>query len=311
MSQTAERVKDAATEAFLREADGWQVDHPLLHRPVMKPESGPTMIDERFGQLADDRPMKLRNALTRFVNAHSREKEIADVLQQGGIVDGSEGRTGVCIFHVSDTGEEIPINIERLDGGDGWTGKALGKRYHAATRDDVIGLISRELNNNQRNLTSAELRDITILCCTTGEGFYSGVKRYVAKRTGMDEDEVLTDSAIRDGKHASIYDSAVLHCWLAIRPDFSPGEDFGGFVAQFAMGRHLSVALLDGCRQEYEKRCEALSREALFSTVSPDVERAEEPPTYNQLDALSDDDITAQFRSVRREQARHLRSGIV
>ncbi len=313
MAPTKDQISQESYDTFIKDAAGWNVDLSSLPsiqaRQVKKSKSGDTFIDDRFAPLASDRPHKLRKALTKFANDNHSDREVADVLKQGGVVDGSEGRTGTCIFTISATGEELPVEIEWIDGT--WTGTANGKRYHALTRDGVLSLISKDLNNNVRNLTSAELREITILCNTAGEGFYSGVKRYVAKRTGMDEDEVLTDAAIRDSKTSSVYDSGVLHCWLAIRPDFSPGEDFGAFVAQFAMGRHLSVALLDGCRKDYERRSEAMAREALMSTISPDAEQSEEPPTYNQLDALNDDELAAQFRGVRRTQARLVRGGIL
>lgn len=303
-----EAVRDAATESFLREADGWNVDHPLTRKDPANSSSGTTFIDERFAPLANDRPLRLRRALTSFVNKNAREKEISDILRQGGVIDDSEGPAGECIFHVTETGEELRVQVEHLDGGDGWTGKVNGKRYHAPTRDGLLSLISRELNNNVRNLTGAELREISILCQTAGQGFYPGVARYVAKKTGMPENEVLTDAAVLDNRTSHVYDEAVNFCFLAVHGDFSPGPEWNEWLAQYARGRHYNFALLEGAKAAYERQLEATARETLLSTTS-EVGQPDESPTYNQLDQLNDDELSGQFRSVKRERAKMIRAG--
>jgi hypothetical protein len=302
-------VRDTAAEVFLRESEGWQVDHPLTRKGTTKPGSGSTFIDDRFAPLANDRPLRLRRALTTFVNKNARDKEISDILRVGGVHDDSEGPTGTCIFHVTETGEELHVQVEHLDGGDGWTGKVNGKRYHALTRDGLLSLISRELNNNVRNLTGAELREISILCQTAGQGFYRGVAKYVAKKTGMPESEVLSDSALLDNRNARVFDEAVNFCFLAVHGDFSPGPEWNDWLARYARGRHYNFALLEGAKAAYEREIETAARESLLSTANNEATQPDEPPTYNELDQLNDDELSGQFTSVKRERAKMIRAG--
>jgi hypothetical protein len=284
------------------------VDHPLTRKQSADAGSGSGFIDDRFAPLANDRPLRLRRALTTFVNKNARDKEVSDILRIGGVHDDSEGPTGTCIFHVTETGAELRVQIEHLDGGDGWTGKVNGNRYHAPTRDGLLSLISRELNNNVRNLTGAELREISILCQTPGQGFYPGVARYVAKRTGMPESEVLTDAAVLDNRTSRVYDEAVNFCFLAVHGDFSPGAEWNDFVAQYARGRHYNFALLEGAKAEYQRQVEASVRETLLSATD-ELPQPDEPPTYNELDQLNDADLSGQFLSVKRERAKMIRAG--
>lgn len=306
-TEKVQAVRDAATESFIREAEGWQVDHPLLHRQTAKPEAGSGMIDERFAPLSDARPLRLPRALAAFAN-ENRDREVVDVLKRGGVIDDSEGPAGECIFHVTQTGAELHVQIEHLDGGDGWTGKVNGRRYHAPTRDGLLSLISRSLNDNVRSLSTPELREISILCQTAGQGFYRGVARYVAHRTGMPESEVLSDSALLDNRYARVFDEAVNFCFLAVHGDFSPGADWNDFVAQYARGRHYNFALLEGAKAEYQRQVEASVRETLLSATN-EVAQPDEPPTYSQLDQLNDDELSGQFRSVKRERAKMIRAG--
>jgi hypothetical protein len=311
LGMTQERtqtVRDTATETFLREAEGWQVDHPLTRKQTADASSGSGFIDDRFAPLANDRPLRLRRALTTFVNKNARDKEVSDILRIGGVHDDSEGPSGACIFHVTETGAELRVQIEHFDGSDGWTGKVNGQRYHAPTRDGLLSLISRELNNNVRNLTGAELREISILCQTPGQGFYSGVARYVAKKTGRPESEALTDAAVLDNRTAGVYDEAVNFCFLAIHGDFSPGPEWNDWLAQYARGRHYNFALLEGAKTEYQRQLEESARQALLS-IGTDTTQAEEPPTYNELDQLNDDELSGQFTSVKRERAKMIRAG--
>lgn len=299
-------VRDAATETFLREADGWQVDHPLTRKDTPRPGSGSTFIDERFAPLSDARPLKLPRALARFANDNRADREVVDVLRRGGVLDGSEGSEGLVHFTVSETGQDIEIEIRRIDGL--WTGLVNGNTFKSPTRDALLSAISRSLNNNVHNLTGAELREISILCQTAGKGFYSGVAKYVALKTGMPESEVLTEATLLENRFARVFDEAVNFCFLAVHGDFSPGAEWNDFVAQYARGRHYNFALLEGAKAEYQRQLEASARETLLSATN-ELPQPDEPPTYSQLDQLNDDELSGQFRSVKRERAKMIRAG--
>jgi hypothetical protein len=302
-------VRDAATETFLREAEGWQVDHPLTRKDAANAGSGSTFIDERFAPLSDARPLRLPRALAAFAN-ENRDREVVDVLKRGGVVDGSEGTEGLVHFTVSETGQDIEIEIRRVDGL--WTGSVNGSTFKAPTRDGLLSAISRSLNDGTHNLSDAQLRECSLLVNTPNGGFYRAIQKYVAWKAGVAEADVLSDAMVLNPRMRRVYDEAVAFAWLSLRTDFVGGDDWPEFLAAYASGRAYSIQLLDGARQQYEKQREVAARETLLSTVNDEVTQIEEqPPSYRELDALGDEELAGQFRQVRKEHAKMVRAGIL
>jgi hypothetical protein len=304
------KVADAEYEKFERDALGWNLD--MASFPTMRSrrdkKQDETFLDPRFAPLANDRPLRLRRALTKFANENSRDREVAEVLKQGGVVDGSEGSEGLVHFTVSETGRDIEIEIRRIDGL--WTGSVNGTTFRAPTRDEVLMAVSRSLNNNVRNLTDAQLRECSLLVNTPNGGFYRAIQKYVAWKASVPEENVLSDAMVLNPRMRRVYDEAVAFAWLSLRTDFVGGDDWPEFLAAYASGRAYSIQLLDGARQQYEKQLEATARETLLSTVSAETE--EQPaPSYRELDALGDDELAGQFRQVRKEHAKMVRAGIL
>ena len=302
-------VADRAYEAFENDARGWNLD--MASFPTMQSrrdkKQDETFLDPRFAPLSNDRPLKLRRALTNFANENSRDREVAEVLKQGGVIDGSEGRTGVCLFTVSETGQELPIEVEWIDGT--WTGSFNGQRYHAESRDGLLSLISKALNNNVRQLSEREKRECSIIVQTPGLGFYPGLALYISKKTGIPAEECLNDALLLDSSKAALWNEAIEYCWLAMNVGFSPDEDWSAFLARYSFGRHYSLGLLDAARQAYEKLRESAARDSILSSVTTEATQHEEPPTYNELDQLNDDELSGQFSAVKKQRARMIRAG--
>lgn len=125
-------------------------------------------------------------------------------------------------------------------------------------------------------------------------------------RTGIPESEALSDENVLDHRKAQLWNEGVHFCWLMCNVDFAPGEDWSQFLAAYACGRHLSVGLLNGARVAYEIKRETLAKDSVPSQTDSAPVQPEKPPTYEQLDALSDESIAQEFRSVKRERAKQM-----
>jgi hypothetical protein len=303
-----EAVRDVAYEQFEKETAGWNLDTsgwPSIHnRRQPRPKGGEGMIDNRFAPLASDSPGKLRNDLTRFVNRNARDTEVSEALR--GVKDGSEGERGIVHFTIRETGQDIEVEVRKVDGL--WCGTADGANYKSPTRDGLLSAISRALNApSSHELTDAQKRECSILCQSAG--FYRGVARYVALKTGLDEREVLDDATVLDSRYAHVFNEAVLHCWLALRTDFAPAEDFSDFVAWYAQGRNWSLQLLDGARAEYLRQREEANREALLSPVPAQPLEPEAGPDYATLDSIDGEDFNDLYRRTLREHSKRVKAG--
>jgi hypothetical protein len=315
MARSREQISDEAYDSFIRESAGLNLDMAsfpsIKARQNKNAEAGSNFLDPRFAPLSDARPLRLPRALARFANDNHADREVAEVLKRGGVVDGSEGGEGLVHFTVSETGQDIEIEIRHIDGL--WTGLVNGTKFNAPTRDGLLSAISRSLNNNVRNLTDAQLRECSLLVNTPNGGFYRAIQKYVAWKANVPEEDVLSDAMVLNPKLRRVFDEAVSFAWLSLRTDFVGGEDWPEFLAAYASGRAYSIQLLDGARQQYEKRHEEAARESLLSTVSTDTTQAEEPqaPSYRELDALTDTELSQHFRDTRREYAKQVRAGIL
>jgi len=306
---TIDDIREKAHQEFLKESAGLQVDTTGLpsirdrHRADVKRKPEP-----KFAQPYSAGYTAKRNALPRAlarmaneISENARDPYRDEVIRSLGMSSGSEG-IGVSYFRESETGEEIAIEIQRTDDGN-WCATYDGKRHVATERDTLLMGISRTINNNRHSLTDDQKREICLICTANEDGFYRGVARYVSGITGIPESETMSDSALLDSRNASAFDEAIAFCWLAIRPSFSPGDDWDEFVSQYARGRSLNIFVLDGARAAYEKRNEAAVRDAMLSTL--DAEQPEEPPpTYQQLDDLDADGLNALYHQTLRAHSR-------
>jgi len=278
---------------------------PLTHL-VRNNTTEESFLDPKFAPLADDRAGRLRNEIPKFIKANSTDAEVRQVLREAGMED-EAGAPGTVYIRAN--AEEVPVDVRFKDGF--WVASAGGKKYSAESRDDLLSAVVRGLNQDVRELSDAELREISILAQSVG--FYPAVAKFVSLKTGMSSDEVLSDSALLDSRNARAFDQAVAFCWLSIRADFSPGPDWSEFVSAYANDRHLSAALLDGCRVAYETRKQTMERESIFSQVDHGpVQPEEQPaPTYEQLDAMDEEELQEQFKDVVKERAKLIRRGVL
>jgi hypothetical protein len=306
---TKQQISDTGYEAFIKESEGWNLDFSALPsvqaRRSQKSVSGDGFVDERFAPLADDRPLRLRRALTDFANRNSRDREVADTLRLGGVQNDSEGREGVCHFRISETGEEIAIEIEHS--GDTWSAHFNGEHHTAATRDALLSGISRELNSSSvRELSDSERREVSIIC--QSRGYFAGLARYISLRTGLDESEALSDANVLDPRKAKLWNEAVHSCWLMCNVDFAVTEGWQEFLAAYACGRPLNAALLDGARVAWEVQKQTMERQSILSQVDREPV-PEELPAPEDFESMTDAEVERQMHDVAVAHAKRLRHG--
>jgi hypothetical protein len=300
---TKEQISSTAYDAFMKESEGWNVDLSALPsvqtRKNKKSNSGDGFIDERFAPLADDRPLKLRRVLTDFANKNSRDREVVETLRLGGVQNDSEGREGVCHFRVSQTGEDVEIEIEHT--GDTWSAHFNGKRHAASTRDELLSGISRQLNSSSvRELSDAERREVAIYC--QSRGYFAGLARYISLRTGQPESEVLSDANVLNPKMAELWNSAVHDCWLMCNVDFAVTEGWQEFLGVYACGRPLNAALLDGARVAWDVQQQSMERASILSQV--DHEPVPDVPAPPDFESMTDAEVERHMHDVAVANAR-------
>jgi hypothetical protein len=100
-------------------------------------------------------------------------------------------------------------------------------------------------------------------------------------------------------------DRATLFCFEASQPDYSPTAERREFFRRFAAGRPLTIALLqqawNACQRQEQN---ALRDETLGLFQRP---RADEAPSAEDLNSLSDDAVDNLYHSSLREYARGLK----
>src|SRR5712692_1831377 len=144
--QVVKQMRESAEESFLDEHFG-QLDlsgFPHLAEPLTEE----SLDDEKFAPLANDRPMRLRNELTRFVNQNASDPEIAGTLRAAGV----ENLEAPHKFFLS-TGDEAVVflgkdNVWRVtvffDGR-----QQTIKCASAKSRDDAMTGANRWLNSKR------------------------------------------------------------------------------------------------------------------------------------------------------------------
>lgn len=317
MRKNVDDVREQAHKEFLRESAGWQVDTSGLpsirdRQRADAPKKVEKPLAQPYSREYQPRPGALTRSLAQMANqiaADNHDPYRRDVLEALNAVQNDAEGTGITYFAVRG-GESVPVDIQRDREGN-WFAHIEGKRHSAATRDTLLSAISREVQGTGlRDLTSAEEREISIVC--QSQGFYRGVAKYISLRTGgaVDEYEAMSDASVLDPRRGHLYDQACHACWLACHVDFSPDDTWPEFLAVYRGARHLSSGLLDGARCAFEAHKETMARESILSQVATQVtEPQETPPTYAELDALPDDELSRQLHNVKKEYSRLVKTG--
>lgn len=305
-----DQAREAATDEFLA---GTESSRRARREQADKTFSTPYTAGARF--LGDKDIARVGGGLAREVSRMTNQilrdpydphhKQVRATLDKSGVIDNAEGPTGTCFFRESSTGQEIALEIER-DREGRWFTHYNGRKHVSDSRDALLSAISREINNNSKQLTQEDLREVSIVC--NAKGFYAGVAAYASKVTGTPIAEVLSDDFILDSRNAKLLNSAVSFCFLACNGSFSPGEDWDQFLAVYARGRAYSGALCEGAMREYLKQRDDAARQALLSV--PEAAEPELTPEEFNFDTMDDAALAAQFQSVASDRAKRLRARI-
>jgi hypothetical protein len=314
--RSIEDIQAKAHEEFLRESAGWQVDTSGLpstrdrqRADAEKNKRPEKPLAQPYSREYQPRPNALLRQISVMANAAAKDRrdpyheDILRVLP----ANASDVPDGTVIFTISATGEERGIEVRKVDGL--WTAHVDGTKITGQTRDVLLSAVSRELNQNVRDLNDAQKRECCVIAMTIG--FDAGLIRYLSLRTGFPEDAVRSEFGslpLDDRKHRLLREGVAL-CWLAMNTDFSPGGDWSAFVEEYAAGRNYSLPLLNGARVAYEAHRDSIAREALLSTMTEVAQPEEAPPTYRDLDELSDDELSRQLHGVKKEYSRLVRAG--
>jgi hypothetical protein len=234
--------------------------------------------------------------------------EARAVVRQFGVKDENEiddARPRTVYLRVR--GEEVPGIIEHKEGS-AWSCVAGGKRFSAATRDDVLMLAVRDLNHDTTNLSDQQLLEISRLAHSgTVPGLENNVllaiDRFVTARIG-----VPLHIAYTQPRYLNVVNEAVNFCFLAASPTFSPGNDWLEYLGAYSNGRPHTLALLTGAAQEYLKERQTTARERMiFKDEQPEATQI----SAADLDGLDDSALQNLYRHVSRDHANMSKRSLV
>jgi len=304
-TQVIKRVRENAEESFLDENFGGLdlSGFPHLAEPL-KEES---LEDERFAPLSNDRPMRLRNELTRFVNQNASDPEIAGTLRAAGVedlaaphkfyIDGEEatvflGNDNVWRVTLIIEGRQQTIKCasaksrdEAQVGAQRWLSGKSGPKVHPLTKDQEL-YVARLAGMGKR----AE-----------------AVMNYLAYAV---PDYQGTDIA-SDVKYAEVCNACAWYVFVHSTPQFQDSDEAREYMTAYVGSRPVTLELLQFAFDAYRQDKEKQERGLLFGQVDSGISRGEsEGPSYDDLDELDTKEIERLRRETLRLRAKQVRSGI-
>lgn len=172
------------------------------------------------------------------------------------------------------------------------------RRTKAAAYDDAVMQASRFVFNRRpeiRKLGEDEEQLVTWLA-QSGKAVEAAEKyiRCAIPRAGELGERVLTDP-----KYAETIDEAVFFAWSRSRNDYSLADkDFPRFLKRYARHKRLTLALCDAAFSAHAEELKKHERDALFAPAQ------EREPEAEDFEAMSDSQISEQYKAVAKEFAR-------
>ncbi len=304
MTKTAQQVQRVAEESFLDENFG-QLDlssFPHLQPPAKEEEN------ERFAPLSNDRPMRLRKEINRMVNEYSNDPEIVGTLKAAGV----ENLAAPHKFYLS-TGDEAVVflgkdNVWRVtvffDGR-----QQTIKCASATSRDDAMTGANKWLNSKRgptfKELTEEQRLTVSRMC-TQGQ-LESALMTYLLYKCGEVDHDFSTDP-----RYLPAIDEAAFFIFHNATPEFVDSQEFQDFLSNFRGDRPLSLPLLRACFSAWKQHEQKAERGLILEQIeNRDNQADSEGPSYEELDALPDDELFSLRDATLKDRAKKVRGGIL
>lgn len=282
-------------ESFLDENFG-QLDLSAFPH-LSKPLPDESFEDEKFSQVANDRPGSLRNSLTRFVNENSTDPEITGTLRAAGIVD--EGAphkfflgdgTEATVYIGRDGKWRVTANLE--------SGQQSVKLSSATSRDGAMfGAESYFGKQRGPKIRRLEKDEELFVARLAGRGkLEEAVMNYMAYAV---PDFHGTDIS-SDPKYLEVCNACAWFVFVHSTPTFQDGDAAREFMTRYIGTRPITVQLLQFAFAEYKKTKEKEERGLLLNQI----ENRNESATVQDLNDLPDEEIDTLFHDVTRASLR-------
>ena len=271
-------AKVIASDPFLK---GDDVHLDLGGFPSLQPLTNETFEDDKFAPLSGSGSDDARELRKFLEEETSRATGINEVQVGRGIVG-----------HLKQVADEWVCEYTFNDARHITRGRS---------RDDAAMNAARYVQNFKpdiRDLTSQEEQLVTWIA-QSGKPAEAAEKfiGYAIPRTAELGAKVLTDP-----KYADAVDEAVFFAWSRARNDYSLSDrGFPKFLNRYSRDKRLTLALCDAAWVAYKSELQKAERTALFGPVpAPE-------PTAKDIDELSDDQISAQYKSIAKHLAQSAR----
>ncbi|HXX18701.1 MAG TPA: hypothetical protein VEJ46_04815 [Candidatus Acidoferrum sp.] len=306
---TTKEAQEKAYDEFVKQSAGWQVDTtglPSVQARQRKENSADdSLIDPRFAPLAQDRPVRLRNEIVRFVNANGRDAEVKRILEKEGIENPSEPNTVILPGDVEGRVFYKDGSWQCVVQADGARRTFVGDSYDIAVVS-AARAFSKHRASDIRDLTEAEKLEVIRYSQLgmTQEAIGRYVYFAINKREIDSAFEILDDPRYRP-----LCDAAVWFVWTHAKNDYAPTPEREEFIKRFVAERPLTLALLDSAWTA----CQSAERDAAGS-LKAFIPPNEPEPTQHEiargLEDLPDDEVRSLLGQTLRAYSREVKQGV-
>jgi len=287
----AEKIRQEAEDLFL----GDDVNLDLSQFPwLSKPLPDESFDDEKFSQIANDRPKSLRNAITRLVNENSTDTEIAGTLRAAGVEDEQRTRQ----FNTPGWSGEMRFERGawhfRLESEDG---EQKQFKITVADCETAQSQAAKYLDRGRVKIRALTKDESLYVARLAGQGkLADAIQNYISYAI---PDYDGTNDVSADMRYQSVCDAAAWYVFLHGTPQYEDSAEAREFINSYAGGRPLTIELLRFGFAAWNEQHKA-GRGLLFNqqeTESPEA-------LAENLEDLEDSQIDQLFHDVTRESLR-------
>jgi hypothetical protein len=308
-TQKIQHIKQQAEDLFLEEGFGQMDTRGLpisMNELALLDLRDPFAPDEKFAPLNNQSKGFGSLALRRGIEELAeRDPEVQRVLREHGVEDLQRPRS------FNTPGWKGEMRFDR----NAWhftvkSEEGEQKRFKIAVTDPETAQIqaARYLDRNRVNIRALSKEE----------------ELYVARLAGMGkrEDAVMNFLAYSvpdfhgtdistDPKYAEVCNQCAWFVFLHGTPQFQDSNEAREFMTAYIGSRPVTVELLQYAFAAYQEHQKKQERGLIFDQIENHENTSESEPTYENLDALSDEEISRLRQQTLRERAKNIRAGIL
>jgi hypothetical protein len=307
--QKLEQVRKQAEDLFIEEGFG-QVDTRGMsigmENLALIDLRDPFAVDDKFAPLDNHSKGFGSLALRRGIEELAEhDVEVQQVLREHGVVDEQRPRS----FKTPGWKGEM-----RFDRG-AWhfsvqSEEGEQKRFKIAVTDHDAAQIqaARYLGKNRVQIRALSKDEELYVARLAGMGKRSdAIMNYLAFAA---PDFRGTDIST-DPKYAEVCNACAWFVFLHSTPQFQDSAETREFMTAYVGSRPVTVELLQFAFEAYRENEKRSERGLLFEQIENHENTSDSEPTYENLDALSDEEISRLRQQTLRERAKNIRAGIL